>query len=62
MSSKQDRPLRRLKAGAPYFGASAAVTLDARTEIDSSQWGLRWAKMGAGLHNRVSIKATFVRR
>jgi polyisoprenoid-binding protein YceI len=39
-----------------------AITLDAHTEIDRSEWGLRWAKMGAGLHNRVSIEATFVRR
>jgi polyisoprenoid-binding protein YceI len=38
-----------------------AVTLDAQTEIDRSEWGLRWAKMGAGLNNRVTIKATFVR-
>jgi polyisoprenoid-binding protein YceI len=39
-----------------------ALTLDAQTEIDRSEWGLRWAKMGAGLHNRVFIKATFVRQ
>ena len=39
-----------------------AVTLDAHTEIDRSQWGLPWAKMGAGLNNRVSIKATFIPR
>ena len=38
-----------------------AITLDAQTEINRSEWGLRWAKMGAGLHNRVTIKATFVR-
>ncbi len=38
-----------------------AVTLDAHTEIDRSEWGLEWAKMGAGLHNRITIKATFVR-
>ncbi len=38
-----------------------AITLEAQTEIDRSEWGLRWAKMGAGLHNRVTIKATFVR-
>lgn len=37
------------------------VTLAGHTEIDRSEWGLRWAKMGAGLNNRVSIKARFVR-
>lgn len=37
-----------------------AGTLDAHTEIDRSEWGLSWAKMGAGLHNRVAINATFV--
>jgi polyisoprenoid-binding protein YceI len=39
-----------------------ALTLDAQTEIDRREWGVRWAKMGAGLNNRVTIKATFVRR
>jgi polyisoprenoid-binding protein YceI len=39
-----------------------AVTLDAQTEIDRSEWGLTWTKMGAGLHNRVTLIATFVRR
>jgi polyisoprenoid-binding protein YceI len=38
-----------------------AVTLDAQTEIDRSEWGVRWSKMGAGLNNRVTIKATFAR-
>jgi polyisoprenoid-binding protein YceI len=41
--------------------SDGAFTLDAQTEIDRSEWGLTWAKMGAGLHNRVTIKATFVR-
>ncbi len=38
-----------------------AVTLDVHTNIDRSEWGLGWTKMGAGLHNSVTIKATFVR-
>ncbi|MGC9963699.1 MAG: YceI family protein, partial [Acidimicrobiales bacterium] len=41
--------------------SDGSVTLDAQTEIDRSEWGVRWAKMGAGLNNRVTIKATFVR-
>jgi polyisoprenoid-binding protein YceI len=39
-----------------------ALTLDVHTEIDRSEWGLGWTKMGAGLHNSITIKATFVRR
>ncbi len=42
--------------------SDGVITLDAQTEIDRSEWGLRWAKMGAGLQNRVTIKATFVRQ
>ncbi len=38
-----------------------ALILDVRTEIDRSEWGLGWTKMGAGLHNSITIKATFVR-
>jgi polyisoprenoid-binding protein YceI len=30
-------------------------------EIDRSQWGLNWAKMGAGLKNQVEIQAQFDR-
>jgi polyisoprenoid-binding protein YceI len=41
--------------------SDGAVTLHAETEIDRSEWGLNWTKMGAGLHNRVTIKATFLR-
>ena len=39
-----------------------AVTLDARTEIDRSKWGMTWAMMGAGLNNQVTVRTTFVRR
>lgn len=37
------------------------VTLSAEATIDRSQWGMTWAKMGAGLVNRVVIDAQFVR-
>jgi polyisoprenoid-binding protein YceI len=37
------------------------LTLKAHTEIDRSEWGLTWTKMGAGLHNMVTINATFQR-
>ena len=39
-----------------------AVTFDVHTTLDRSEWGLGWTKMGAGLHNSVTITATFVRR
>ncbi|MDQ0774215.1 polyisoprenoid-binding protein YceI [Streptomyces aurantiacus] len=39
-----------------------SITIDAQAEIDRSKWGMGWAKMGAGLDNRVTVKATFVRR
>jgi polyisoprenoid-binding protein YceI len=39
-----------------------SITIDARTEIDRSRWGMAWAMMGAGLDNHVTVEATFVRR
>lgn len=41
--------------------AGDQVTLVAETEIDRSQWGVTWAKMGAGLKNRLVISAQFVK-
>jgi polyisoprenoid-binding protein YceI len=37
------------------------ATLTTQVEIDRSQWGLNWAKMGAGLKNQVEIEAHFNR-
>jgi polyisoprenoid-binding protein YceI len=37
------------------------ATVAAEIPIDRSEWGLSWAKMGAGLHNRIVISAHFVR-
>jgi polyisoprenoid-binding protein YceI len=39
----------------------ASATVSAETDIDRSEWGLTWAKMGAGLKNHVVIKARFTR-
>jgi len=39
-----------------------AVTLVAQTQIDRSEWGMSWTKMGAGLSNHVTVSATFVRQ
>lgn len=37
------------------------ATLTTHFEIDRSQWGLTWTKMGAGLNNQVEIRAHFTR-
>jgi polyisoprenoid-binding protein YceI len=37
------------------------MTITAETDLDRSQWGLTWAKMGAGLHNHLVITAQFAR-
>ena len=37
------------------------VTVRAEGEIDRSQWGVTWAKMGAGLQNHVVVTAAFTK-
>jgi hypothetical protein len=39
---------------------NGAVTIDSRTEIDRSKWGMTWAMMGANLDNQATVKETFV--
>jgi polyisoprenoid-binding protein YceI len=39
----------------------ASTTVSAEVDIDRSEWGLTWAKMGAGLKNHVVINARFTR-
>ena len=53
----QTRPLSLTATAA----GTDRVTVTAKAEIDRSQWGLTWAKMGAGLHNRVTVTATFTK-
>jgi polyisoprenoid-binding protein YceI len=36
-------------------------TVDAEVDIDRSDWGLSWSKLGAGLANHLVIKAHFVK-
>lgn len=38
-----------------------SVTLSAEVAIDRSEWGMTWAKMGAGLRNRVVVHARFTK-
>jgi polyisoprenoid-binding protein YceI len=52
----ETRPLT-LTGRVEVDGTSA--TLSVETEIDRSEWGVSWAKMGAGLKNRLVISAGF---
>jgi polyisoprenoid-binding protein YceI len=38
-----------------------SATVSAELDIDRSEWGITWAKMGAGLKNHVVINARFTR-
>jgi polyisoprenoid-binding protein YceI len=55
----QTHPLSLTATATP--AGTDRVTVTAKTEIDRSQWGLTWSKMGAGLHNRVTITAAFTK-
>ena len=41
--------------------APGRATLTAEAEIDRRQWGMTWAKMGAGVINHVVVVAQFTR-
>jgi polyisoprenoid-binding protein YceI len=44
------------------MGGDGSVTINARADIDRSEWGMGWSRMGAGLRNQVTVEATFIRR
>jgi polyisoprenoid-binding protein YceI len=46
-----------LSAKVAVAGNEATVTIE--TDIDRSQWGVTWTKMGAGLRNHVVAEARF---
>jgi polyisoprenoid-binding protein YceI len=52
------RPLA-LRADVSVTEVSATVSTE--VDIDRSEWGITWAKMGAGLKNHVVINARFTR-
>ena len=54
----QERPLT-LPAKVAVDGGVATVTVE--TDIDRSQWGINWTKLGAGLHNHVTVVARFTK-
>jgi polyisoprenoid-binding protein YceI len=41
--------------------ADGSAIVSAETDIDRSEWGITWAKMGAGLKNHVVINARFTK-
>jgi polyisoprenoid-binding protein YceI len=55
----QTRPLDVIATLGP--ATADRVTVTAEAELDRSEWGITWSKMGAGLHNRVSVTAQFTR-
>jgi polyisoprenoid-binding protein YceI len=54
----QTRPLTFL---ADVSVTDGSATVSAEVDIDRSAWGLSWAKMGAGLANRVLVSARFTK-
>lgn len=54
----QERPAK-LNAKVSVVGGEATVTVE--TDIDRSQWGVTWTKLGAGLHNHVVAVARFTK-
>jgi polyisoprenoid-binding protein YceI len=54
----QSRPLTVL-ASVNVTGGQG--TVDTEVDIDRSDWGMSWSKMGAGLANHLVIKAHFVK-
>jgi polyisoprenoid-binding protein YceI len=39
----------------------SSVTVTAEGDLDRTQWGLLWTKMGAGVHNHLVVSAAFTR-
>jgi polyisoprenoid-binding protein YceI len=55
----QSRPLERLVTATQP--APGRATLTAEAQIDRRQWGMTWAKMGAGVINQLVVVAQFTR-
>ncbi len=55
----QSRPVTVLaEVGVEGDTATVVGTLD---DLDRRDWGINWAKMGAGVHNHVQVTAVFTR-
>jgi polyisoprenoid-binding protein YceI len=55
----ESRPVELLATASEPTPGRAVLT--AETEIDRSQWGVTWAKMGAGLVNQLVVVAQFTK-
>jgi polyisoprenoid-binding protein YceI len=55
----QSRPLELLVTASQPDPSRAILT--AAAEIDRRQWGMTWAKMGAGVINQIAVVAQFTR-
>ena len=55
----QTRPLEVMATGTD--DGAGRVRITAEVDIDRSQWGLTWAKMGARLANHVVVNAEFTK-
>ena len=55
----QSQPLELLVTATQ--SAPGRATLTAEAQIDRRQWGMTWAKMGAGVINQVVVEAQFTR-
>lgn len=52
---------RPLTVPVEIHASANSVDVSAEFDIDRSQWNITWSKMGAGLHNRVFVKAHFAK-
>jgi polyisoprenoid-binding protein YceI len=55
----QSRPLELLVSASQPDPSRTILTAEA--EIDRRQWGMTWAKMGAGVINQIAVVAQFTR-
>lgn len=52
---------RPVTLSAQVTATDSSATVVAEADIDRSEWGLTWAKMGAGVKNHVEITARFTK-
>ena len=50
-----------MKFSGPVSIDDGVATVKVETDIDRSEWGVSWAKMGAGLKNHVIVTARFTK-
>jgi polyisoprenoid-binding protein YceI len=53
--------VRPVEFSGPVFIDRGVATVKVETDIDRSEWGVTWAKMGAGLQNHVIVTARFTK-